>query len=558
MANILVSDGDSITLGSYLFYPYPSVLPLYTPFTIFNIGVNGETIATMLANAPTNVDPKIVPGSGNNNIVVIWGGTNDFFFNNALNPTIVFNNLKSYCLGRKALGWKVLVVPMMSRTNLDVQKNAYNALIFSSWPTFADGLVSLPSTLMADGAYANTTYFGDGTHPNQFAMSTLIAPAIALSINNLMGLTASFVQTTADNFTRPNAPNLGPNWSVGAGNVDLKIVSNTAVASIPSGFRQNGGFYNASTLQANQYVEIKMFSDAGPGDYFGPVLFQAPFPNDLYGFFANAGGTGGFIAKRITNVYTHLVDFTTPVPAPGDVMRLVSIGNWLGAYYNGILIFAISDTAVTNRTVGGIETLGVTSNGFAIAGWSAGNVVISSTNPMSSGGSQGYNTRASVSKGVGSFAIIEATDFGASQAAFPSIGAFSTADYYAIVPNGAGEWKVQKSVGYMRSDGLADPAGIILGGLDCLAPIYPGVGVGVVANTFMILNGYLFKAIIGGTTNPTFMGFSRFNLTKNATTSDGSVVWTSAGKAILVRFRFQNVSGSAATPTTQTYELYQH
>jgi hypothetical protein len=71
------------------------------------------------------------------------------------------------------------------------------------------------------------------------------------------------------------------------------------------------------------------------------------------------------------------------------------------------------------------------------------------------------------------------------------------------------------------------------------------------------MNGYLFQATTSGTTATTFIGFSAFNLTKGATTPDGSVVWTSFGKATLVRARFANVSTTAATPNDQQYDFWE-
>lgn len=172
-------------------------------------------------------------------------------------------------------------------------------------------------------------------------------------------------------------------------------------------------------------------------------------------------------------------------------------------------------------------------------------------------GSKGYNSRAYVSDTPGAFYIILAADFGAAQAALPSVAANSTVDYYAIVPNSSAQWKVQKSVNFMRSDGLADPAGIVLSKIDCIQPEYPGVGVVVPATTWMVMNGYLFYTTAGGTTAANFPGFSNFNLVKGVSTIDGSVTWVSSGKAALLRFVFGNVSAAPATPVAQNYELFQ-
>lgn len=173
--------------------------------------------------------------------------------------------------------------------------------------------------------------------------------------------------------------------------------------------------------------------------------------------------------------------------------------------------------------------------------------------------SRGYNTRAYVSIAPGAFDVVAGSDFAVAgaQDPLPSIAGNSTVDVLIHVANASSQWKVQKTVHYMRSDSLADPVGLVIGGADCIAPVYPGTSTVVASSAYMVLNGYLFKATTGGTTAAKFIGFSNFNTVKAATTTDGSVVWTSFGKAAIVRVRFANVTAGALTPTAQTYEFFQ-
>lgn len=172
--------------------------------------------------------------------------------------------------------------------------------------------------------------------------------------------------------------------------------------------------------------------------------------------------------------------------------------------------------------------------------------------------SRGYNTRAYVSAAPAAFDIIGTADFtNGAQDALPSIAASSTADVFLRVANSGSQWKVQKTVEYARPDNLAETAGIVFGGMDCIQPVYPGTGTVVATNAYTVLNGYLFQATTGGTTAVKFIGFQNFNTVKGATTADGSVVWTSRGKAALVWVRYANVSLSPATPVAQTLVLWQ-
>lgn len=210
--NILVCDGDSITEG-FEGTPYTSLLPFPTNWTIINNGIGGATLSDMRADAPTNVDVHYDPAV--QNIVIIWGGTNDFA---ATGSTVaeVYAILQGYCADRHAVGWKVIVTTMLSRTStnpvggetLDTDKNAYNALIRANWPSFADGIsdVAANANLGADGSYANTTYFVDGIHPTSFSDSSIITPIMLDSLETLNADIRDAMTITFD-----NAADLGNN-----------------------------------------------------------------------------------------------------------------------------------------------------------------------------------------------------------------------------------------------------------------------------------------------------------------------------------------------------------
>lgn len=147
-----------------------------------NLGVSGETLATMLANAPTAVDPLYTHGV--KDLVVIWGGTNDL--DDGSTVASVYANLTSYVAARHAVGWKVIVPTMLSRIGLDTQKNAFNALILAN-SAGADGIADFTGTpLGCDGCYANTTWFqSDGVHPTALGVTTYESPVISKATNVL-------------------------------------------------------------------------------------------------------------------------------------------------------------------------------------------------------------------------------------------------------------------------------------------------------------------------------------------------------------------------------------
>jgi hypothetical protein len=177
---------------------------------------------------------------------------------------------------------------------------------------------------------------------------------------------------------------------------------------------------------------------------------------------------------------------------------------------------------------------------------------------------------------IGAGAAFPAYDQSGVQAPLVAIGANTGVEYYAIVPNSGSQWKQQKSVDFMKSDGTVETLGVTLNHLDFIQPVYPGAAsqpagganppsatytqATVAPSTYMVMNGYLFVSTqaTSTTTAATFIGWSAFNTIKGKSTTDGNVTWLCLGKAGLVRFQFGNVSSGSVTPTAMTYELFQH
>ena len=147
----IVFDGDSLTAGSTATDPYPSqVMREFHPEVLWvNLGIGGQKLSTMLENAPTKVDPLFQTKLGRN-VVVIWGGTNDMrHWNHA--PAAVYSQLRQYCLDRRKLGYTVVVMTLLPRTdtgypeNFEPDRQRVNAMIRRGWVGFADALVDVGS-----------------------------------------------------------------------------------------------------------------------------------------------------------------------------------------------------------------------------------------------------------------------------------------------------------------------------------------------------------------------------------------------------------------------------
>jgi lysophospholipase L1-like esterase len=182
----LVADGDSLTAGAGGETPYTDFLPIYLRrsvpgWTITNLGIGGQTMTSMVANAAANVDPLFVAGEPN--VVIVWGGSNDIA--GGATATTVYNQYVTYCTARRAKGFKCIVATMIDRPSFATQKNALNALLLGD-ATHFDGVVNYTGTpLGCDGCSTNTTYFLDTIHPTQFSIATIEGPTAAAQTNTL-------------------------------------------------------------------------------------------------------------------------------------------------------------------------------------------------------------------------------------------------------------------------------------------------------------------------------------------------------------------------------------
>lgn len=175
-----MTDGDSITAGTGD-TPYPGLLSLPANWSVHNVAIGGQTLAVALPAAPSAVDPLF---NAIQNICVVWLGTNDI--ENGTTPAATYNLLVQYVAARHARGWKVITATMLSRKNLETQKNSYNALILAN-TAGADAIVDFTGTVLGcDGCSTNLTYFDpDQIHPSQTGVSVEV-PLFQAAINSLI------------------------------------------------------------------------------------------------------------------------------------------------------------------------------------------------------------------------------------------------------------------------------------------------------------------------------------------------------------------------------------
>jgi hypothetical protein len=372
----LIADGDSITFGAVPL-PYTSTLPVEGGWNIKNVGDSGRNLSTMLMDAPTRVDPLFVPG--NINVVNIWGGTNDLSNHPNGTPSATFASLKSYCLGRRAAGFKVIIVPMISRTGIQVStgltidqlKDSYNALITANWATFADAMVTLPSILTADGAYANTKYFMvDGVHPTQATETFIIAPTIAAVVNGVrrsVGASPYYMEESVDALLGATIPTT---WTMTNGTFSPDP-TNGVFESVGSAANNRAMmFFNSFTWPADHYSQVTLRT-VTTGPIAGAAVRITSTNGVLTCYFLAHNATQVVLAKLLVDTETILGTPFAHAPQAGDVLRLEAQGSTLTGYLNGTAIITATDSAIATGDAGLYEANG-TSGPPSMSAWSGG------------------------------------------------------------------------------------------------------------------------------------------------------------------------------------------
>lgn len=133
------------------------------------VASGGRTTANMIADAATRVD-AFYDAARPSNIVVAWEITNDLFF--GASAATAYNNIVTYCQGRQAEGFQVVVLSVLPRSGLGVpdtfeaSRQTINTNLRANWESFADALADIGAdeTIGVAGADLDTTFYIDGVH----------------------------------------------------------------------------------------------------------------------------------------------------------------------------------------------------------------------------------------------------------------------------------------------------------------------------------------------------------------------------------------------------------
>lgn len=126
----------------------------------YNVATAGKTTPQLITRATTNTDVLYNPAYSKN-ILVFWEITNDIGSTNA-SAIEVYNNVVTYCTARRAVGWKVIILPPMARAysnNLAkiIRTDSVITMLKTGWPSFADAYCDYPNSSywISRSAYAS-------------------------------------------------------------------------------------------------------------------------------------------------------------------------------------------------------------------------------------------------------------------------------------------------------------------------------------------------------------------------------------------------------------------
>lgn len=187
-----VAEGDSITdfvnygRNGYFFLAARGVAQIVSgrDFAVSGSQIQGGIVVSNMVDRAAAVDALYNPNR-KANILSILIGRNDLGVGTI--PTTFVANLKAYCLARKAVGWKIVLLTVLPSTvsGFNAVRNTANGLIrgdSSYYDVLAD--VATDTTIGCDSCAANTTYYADGTHPTN-AGEALIAPYVITAIQSI-------------------------------------------------------------------------------------------------------------------------------------------------------------------------------------------------------------------------------------------------------------------------------------------------------------------------------------------------------------------------------------
>jgi hypothetical protein len=142
---------------------------------VFNFAWGSKGTQHMNTYAASDID-ALVPflPAGQTVVSVGWEMSNDFAY--GASASAAYQHVRTYGLARRAAGMKHVVGTCLPRSGMEDRRAPANDSVRTFFRSFADGLADVASdpNMGQDGQNTNTTYYGDGLHPNALGQTTLV------------------------------------------------------------------------------------------------------------------------------------------------------------------------------------------------------------------------------------------------------------------------------------------------------------------------------------------------------------------------------------------------
>jgi hypothetical protein len=177
---VVVWDGGSI-VGGYGAAPgmeYPTQSIRLVPHPVSNV-VSWSPVAKladMLDQAPVEVDARYRVDA-DANVCVVMAGAADIVAGRE--PTMIHDDLRLYCLARRAAGFRVVMVTLLPRSepaHFEAGRQVVNELVRQNWSLYADGLADIAEDGRIGDAFddLDLAYYAPGAlHPNDAGYSVM-------------------------------------------------------------------------------------------------------------------------------------------------------------------------------------------------------------------------------------------------------------------------------------------------------------------------------------------------------------------------------------------------
>jgi hypothetical protein len=397
--NQLICNGDSLTsaINGTSTWCNNSNLPTTNTYNKVVWAISSDTAQNNVGANFMRTLSSVSPGGGRN-ICNHWLGTNDVSVSNQFTAAQTWAALQRLAIQDRAAGCFPVVGTMISRTGLDTQKNALNALIRANWQQSSfgalDDIAAVPG-LGADGANTNVNCFsgdhihlngpGAGSCYNSLSGYGVVGANLGNLVNSLDGSTASnptitasnaYAQTFADNYvlqtptasatdTLPDCTGLtGLKRTIVNGSSSFSITVNTSASQTITGSNSIGPNGKAtftceltSPAAAGNYWLAEGAGSSGGSSGVNPVLlpssaYTADTAGNLFPYIYSGGGgnasahdAGWGVAASLGSDVTLELRFQMPPAIPGSgTFKLVSY--CLANATSGVAKYTPSDAMV--------------------------------------------------------------------------------------------------------------------------------------------------------------------------------------------------------------------